>query len=541
MPPKKNHLKIVKVPLDYTPEDIAPKFPPMPILYLELLENKQKVKPELKNKEYIPKSLNTNMENIKLSNVEKSEATVDIHFEDTNEQKSSSDTEKKGDKKYNIIDFTDYEKKREENVNAIGEKQYTDFKNDMKRQDEEERERERREINRERRDSGRKEEREKNKDRESKRREESHKDRHRDRDRDREESHKDRHRDRDRDREKRKDAERESKHRESRRHRDRDRRDRESKHRDRESRHQEESRRHRDRDGRDRGSKRESRHREESRKRESRDKETEKTGTSKRLEELLRGETKEEVKPSESSSSSTQSSQSTQSSNNSGDKNVKFSTIPPLLSHIEKGEVSNHQVKGGTVNLKDITYQSTNDDIEMNKKRELLFRFDILRRSYKGAVIPEYSEYTELSTMQKSYEDTVRRLSLDASVDNYKKYLIGGFMGVEFILGNWFKFDMNGFAKEQIIAMNSYERLLIELGEKSYLTQQTNLPVEFRLILLIIFNAAVFIVTKMIFKSTGTNFMGMMNFQPDQTQSSSAPVPPKKKMKGPDINISDLK
>ena len=224
------------------------------------------------------------------------------------------------------------------------------------------------------------------------------------------------------------------------------------------------------------------------------------------------------------------------------ENNIGVPRIPPKLSDIEKGEgnKATYKVAGGAnVPLRDMTKLSQGDEEEANKKRELLFRFDILRRSYKGAVIPEHSEYTDISTMQKSYDDTVRRLSLDSAVEGYKKYLIGGFMATEFVLGNWFKFDMNGFTQQQLLSMNSYDKLLIELGEKSYLSdQQSNWPVELRLLFLVVVNAAVFIVSKMVFRATGTNFMNMMNVQAEQVASTQQR--PKKKMKGPEINISDL-
>ena len=51
---KDNKIKIVKVPLKTKSKDVFPNFPPMPVLYLELLENKDKIKPELRNKDYVP-------------------------------------------------------------------------------------------------------------------------------------------------------------------------------------------------------------------------------------------------------------------------------------------------------------------------------------------------------------------------------------------------------------------------------------------------------------------------------------------------------
>ena len=179
--------------------------------------------------------------------------------------------------------------------------------------------------------------------------------------------------------------------------------------------------------------------------------------------------------------------------------------MPPKLSEIDKGNVN---FKANPLNYSKV---SRPDEDEMNKKRELLFRFDILKRSYKGANIPEFSEYTDLTTLQKSYDDTVRRLSLDSTVENYKKYLIGGFLAVEFAFSTWLKFDMKGFTEQQLLSMNSYERLLIELGEKTYIETESSWPVEARLLSMVVINAVVFIVSKMIFNKTGANLLSMMN------------------------------
>ena len=86
--------------------------------------------------------------------------------------------------------------------------------------------------------------------------------------------------------------------------------------------------------------------------------------------------------------------------------------------------------------------------------------------------------------------------------------------------------------------MNSYEKLLIELGEKSYVPTGSKWPVELRLLFLIIMNAAFFIVSKMIMKKTGANLMNMINGM--NTSSSNASAPRKRKMRGPNINLDDI-
>ena len=209
--------------------------------------------------------------------------------------------------------------------------------------------------------------------------------------------------------------------------------------------------------------------------------------------------------------------------------------MPPALSELDSRAGITRKKE-----LKDINY-TYDEQQEEDLKRELMFKIDLLKKSYPNANIPEFSIHSDYTTMKKSYDTTVRRLSLDSSVDSYKSYLIGGFMVCEFVLGNYLGFDMQGFTQQQILSMNSYEKLLIELGEKSYMPQGSKWPVEVRLLGLIIMNAVLFIVSKMIMKKTGSNLIGMINnmnsASSSQTQANNLN---KKKMKPPNINLDEI-
>ena len=49
----KNRVRVIKVPLQIATKPKVPVFNRMPQLYLELLENKEKIKPSQVNKEYV--------------------------------------------------------------------------------------------------------------------------------------------------------------------------------------------------------------------------------------------------------------------------------------------------------------------------------------------------------------------------------------------------------------------------------------------------------------------------------------------------------
>ena len=188
------------------------------------------------------------------------------------------------------------------------------------------------------------------------------------------------------------------------------------------------------------------------------------------------------------------------------------------------------EISGGNFLPKKVMNDVKNVVDDEDMKRELLFKFDLLRKSYKSANIPEFTIHSDYNTMQRTYDSTIRQVNVDNNIETYKSYLITGFYITEFVLGYWLKFDMQDFTKQQISNMNKYEHLLIELGEKNYVPEGSKWPVEIRLLFTILINAAIFIFTKMVMKKIGTNLFGMMNEEPVQSV-------PKRRMKGPELNF----
>jgi hypothetical protein len=208
--------------------------------------------------------------------------------------------------------------------------------------------------------------------------------------------------------------------------------------------------------------------------------------------------------------------------------------VPTLAELQKRGEVKDTKV------IADLGRMGRMDTLEEEDelKRELLFKFELLKKSYKHANIPEFTMHSDYRNMNQTYENTLRQVSLDSSVEGYKSLLVGGFMLLEFILGFWLKFDMSGFTQQQVLNMNQYERLLIELGEKSYVPGGSQWPVELRLLGLIVMNAIIFIISKMILKKTGSNLVGLMNSV--NTVMGAPNQKPKRRMRGPTVDLESI-
>jgi hypothetical protein len=195
-------------------------------------------------------------------------------------------------------------------------------------------------------------------------------------------------------------------------------------------------------------------------------------------------------------------------------------------------------------------YNSLRDEEE---KREMLFKFEMLKKSYPGANIrQDFTVKSDLNTIKTAYEMSVRRLSMDTTVEKYKSYLMAGFMATEYAFGHFLGLDMQGYTQQQILQMTQYEKLLIELGEKSYVPDGVSrFPVEVRLLFLVLMNAAIFVGSKMLMAKTGANLLNMVNSM--NTFSNGQQMPPqmpmghnsnpgmgKRKMRGPTINVNDF-
>ena len=550
MPPKKKGqratLKVIKVPLDHKPIIFPPNFPPMPRLYMELLENKAKIKPELRNKEYEPRISNDKIPSLLMAE-NNTQNVIKQLGKELQVSEDIADKRKRQGNALQILDLSAMSKEQVDNisqssgVNIISQSskespssQSSLLLNNsvLKRLSDKEPEEEKNRIDK---TNIQKEDRYKS-DSRDKDREDRYKSDSRDRedryksdsrDKDREDRYKSDSRDKDREDRYKSDSRDKDRYKSD--SRDKDRYKSDSRDKDREDRYKSDSRDREDR------YKSDSKDREDSREPDVQHIEEEDDPilkilntkqTSSQLEDILKGKSTSEVK-----SENVDNSQSNTVVN-------KIPYIAPSLAEISSGKV--HVDQNGIRNMEHLT---KDEEYESIRKRDILFKFKILRKRYKEANIPDYSMYTDIKTLEQEYSSLTRQLSLDATVENYKKYLTIGILLVE-----WgFKYmginDIDGFAQQQLLSMNQYEQLLFEIGEKNYMTS-LNWPPEVKLLGMIFINGVMFVGFKMVCKIAGssvTNLLnGLHNTKPVQPSAPQPSASSKPKMRGPNINIQDL-
>ena len=183
----------------------------------------------------------------------------------------------------------------------------------------------------------------------------------------------------------------------------------------------------------------------------------------------------------------------------------------------------------------------TPEEREAKEKEEYIWRFRILKKQYKKVKIPEYNEHDDLGIMKTVYNRTVKDLHLESSVESYRQYLVSGFMIMEYGCINFIGIDLAGFTTQQMTLMDQYEKLLIELGEKSRNRWGLNLPVEIKLIGFILLQAGIFYIGKIISEKGNTSITQIYSMLSGQDIGSlNIETEKPKKMRGPSIKREDI-
>jgi hypothetical protein len=205
--------------------------------------------------------------------------------------------------------------------------------------------------------------------------------------------------------------------------------------------------------------------------------------------------------------------------------------MPPSLTEIEEGGA----FSGGIRNLNFVSKQTLEEEAKL---REYLFKWELIRNANKdkAAELPKFTIHNKLDQVVSAYDDWNRKTQIPIVINRYRKWLIGSFHAIQW-LAPTIGLDMTGFVEQQKEEMDEYEKLLIELGEKSWMPK-SSWPVELRIVLAVLGSALSFAAQKMVIDS----IMGG-EAKPGQARAPITPPKPQnisKPMPKPSIKLADL-
>jgi hypothetical protein len=131
-------------------------------------------------------------------------------------------------------------------------------------------------------------------------------------------------------------------------------------------------------------------------------------------------------------------------------------------------------------------------------------QFGILRNNWPNYHIPDIDPNSSLEEIHAQYDVYRKHLQITYDVNQYKMYLAFFWMAIELVLTNILGLKVGGFCISQLMSMQHYHHILMELGEENYQASSEGIggyrsswsPIT-NLLYVTLVNAVVFILLKM--------------------------------------------
>ena len=129
-------------------------------------------------------------------------------------------------------------------------------------------------------------------------------------------------------------------------------------------------------------------------------------------------------------------------------------------------------------------------------RQEFKVKFGILRANYPQWGVIDPPDSLTVIQLNELYERYVRQIMVSKESGQYKVYMVVFLMVIEVIGVKFLKLNMSGYTLSQLKIINRYDALFIELGEKWLVSGGSNWPVEARIVMMMLFNAVIFLVVR---------------------------------------------
>lgn len=150
----------------------------------------------------------------------------------------------------------------------------------------------------------------------------------------------------------------------------------------------------------------------------------------------------------------------------------------------------------------------------ISKAHDYYLKYQVLQKSWPEYKFPSLDErlvHTKPQLVIDSYTKSIERIQIDMDVSQYKIALIIMFLVIEVVCVKFLGFDAGGYTLSQIKAMNRYEKLLIEIGERKLLIGGDSWPPEVKILFIGLFNCGLFILMKYLSSILGPELVGYIS------------------------------
>jgi hypothetical protein len=148
------------------------------------------------------------------------------------------------------------------------------------------------------------------------------------------------------------------------------------------------------------------------------------------------------------------------------------------------------------------------DEVEYSEEPDINLAKDIIDRRqdllwslkkfqlYQPNVVPSYNEFTSTEELEKILKNVKRESILKENINESKKYITFLWFGLEKVATQYLSIDLSGFTAHEAQHMDEYHKVLLELGERSYLNWSEGIPPEIKLIYIMLSHAGTFHIQK---------------------------------------------
>lgn len=128
------------------------------------------------------------------------------------------------------------------------------------------------------------------------------------------------------------------------------------------------------------------------------------------------------------------------------------------------------------------------NDRDSENRDEMMWQIKKLRKQHKDIDIPPVDELTSTSSLASVLRNVIREVNFHEKTEASRNALMMFLVALEYFGTQYASLNISGFAMTQMNNMNDYEKFLIDMSEKGYMSWSDKTAPELKLIVVLFKN-----------------------------------------------------